>query len=95
MPRIADHFVQAKIKHFDFEKKDQARSRGLKRAGERADSLSYVYGALHLVPQAGMGQYVAIAITRTHLRIIAQSNRRRLAEPRLASGRQRPSTEIP
>jgi signal transduction histidine kinase len=24
MPRIAEHFVQAKIKHFDFEKKDQA-----------------------------------------------------------------------
>ena len=24
IPRIADHFVQAKIKHFDFEKKDQA-----------------------------------------------------------------------
>ncbi len=24
MPRIADHFVQAKIKHFDFEEKDQA-----------------------------------------------------------------------
>ncbi len=24
MPRIADHFVQAKVKHFDFEQKDQA-----------------------------------------------------------------------
>jgi hypothetical protein len=24
MPRIADHFVQAKVRHFDFEKKDQA-----------------------------------------------------------------------
>lgn len=24
MPRIASHFVQAKIKHFDFEEKDQA-----------------------------------------------------------------------
>jgi hypothetical protein len=24
MPRIADHFVQAKIKHFDFDEKDQA-----------------------------------------------------------------------
>jgi len=24
MPRIADHFVQAKIKHFDFEEKDRA-----------------------------------------------------------------------
>ena len=24
MPRIADHFVQAKIRHFDFEERDQA-----------------------------------------------------------------------
>jgi hypothetical protein len=24
MPRIADHFVQAKIRHFDFEQKDRA-----------------------------------------------------------------------
>jgi hypothetical protein len=24
MPRIADHFVQAKVRHFDFEQKDQA-----------------------------------------------------------------------
>jgi SpoIIAA-like len=24
MPRIADHFVQAKVRHFSFEEKDQA-----------------------------------------------------------------------
>jgi hypothetical protein len=41
MPRIADHFVQPKIKHFDFEERIR-RSRGLKRVDERADRLSWV-----------------------------------------------------